>query len=96
MLQVLGFDPPKSRRISMSNWAAWTLSSQQIQYAALDALITGAAFRGLRLWHASPSSCTSCGHVLGAVRLLLEDQSVILPWCLLRCLLRCIVGGQAP
>ena len=52
----------------MSNWEAWNLSAPQIQYAALDAIITGHIFRGLRLWHASPSACTSCRRPLGAVR----------------------------
>lgn len=65
---MLGFDPPKSRRVSLSNWAAPRLSLAQLQYAALDALLTGAVFRGLRLWHASPCACTGCGHALGAVR----------------------------
>lgn len=32
----------------MSNWELPRLSLQQIQYAALDALLAGHAFRGLR------------------------------------------------
>jgi hypothetical protein len=51
----------------MSNWEARQLSARQVQYAALDAIITGHIFRGLRLWHASPSACTSCRQMLGAV-----------------------------
>jgi len=65
--QVLGFELPKSRKVTMSNWEAWALSPQQIQYAALDALTTGHVFRALRRWHASPSACTSCRQALGAV-----------------------------
>lgn len=122
--QVLGFEPPKNRKVTMSNWEARTLSAKQvcapqqpqlwdrwharlgdapwaaavcgsgpcwpslqgcrsiaagrplllpsplqIQYAALDALLTGHIFRGLRLWHASPSACTLCRQLLGAVSL---------------------------
>ncbi|GAB4819761.1 hypothetical protein N2152v2_006807 [Parachlorella kessleri] len=63
--QVLGFELPKSRKVTMSNWEAWALSPQQIQYAALDALTTGHVFRALRRWHASPSACTSCRQALG-------------------------------
>ena len=65
--QVLGFVPPKCRKVTMSNWEARQLSARQVQYAALDAVITGHIFRGLRLWHASPSACTSCRQMLGAV-----------------------------
>lgn len=65
--QVLGFQPPKCRKVTMSNWEARQLSAKQVQYAALDAVITGHIHRGLRLWHASPSACTSCRQMLGAV-----------------------------
>ena len=51
----------------MSNWEARQLSARQVQYAALDAVITGHLYRGLRLWHASPSACASCRQMLGAV-----------------------------
>lgn len=64
--QVLGFQPPKDRKVTMSNWEARQLSAKQMQYAALDAIITGHIYRGLRLWHASPSACTSCRQMLGA------------------------------
>lgn len=65
--QVLGFQPPKCRKITMSNWEARSLSAKQVQYAALDAIITGHIYRSLRLWHASPSACTACRQMLGAV-----------------------------
>ena len=65
--QVLGFVPPKCRKVTMSNWEARQLLARQVQYAALDAIITGHIYRGLRLWHASPSACTSCRQMLGAV-----------------------------
>lgn len=45
---VLGAVLPKPKAISMSNWEALQLSARQIQYAALDALLAGHAFRGLR------------------------------------------------
>lgn len=51
----------------MSNWEARQLSAKQMQYGALDAIITGHIYRGLRLWHASPSACTACRQMLGAV-----------------------------
>ncbi len=35
-------------QVSMSNWELPRLSLRQIQYAALDALLAGHAFRGLR------------------------------------------------
>ena len=54
-------------QVTMSNWEARQLSARQMQYAALDAIITGHVYRGLRLWHASPSACTSCRQLLGAV-----------------------------
>ncbi|KAL3147260.1 hypothetical protein ABBQ32_002751 [Trebouxia sp. C0010 RCD-2024] len=54
---VLGCPNHKSKKVSMSNWEARTLTSQQIKYAALDALLTGQVFRGLRLWHSAPSAC---------------------------------------
>jgi ribonuclease D len=40
----------------MSDWEQRALSRQQIVYAALDALVTGQLFRGLRLRHASPTA----------------------------------------
>ncbi|KAI3424211.1 hypothetical protein D9Q98_009567 [Chlorella vulgaris] len=35
---VLGLSLPKLKRVTLSNWEAWDLSLEQIQYAALDAL----------------------------------------------------------
>lgn len=58
---------PPPVQVTMSNWEARQLSARQMQYAALDAIITGHVYRGLRLWHASPSACTSCRQLLGAV-----------------------------
>ena len=55
-------------QVSMSNWEARTLSSSQIQYAALDALLTGQVFRGLRLWHSAPSVCATCHQTLGEMQ----------------------------
>ena len=52
-------------QISMSNWEARHLDSQQVHYAALDALVTGQVFRGLRLWHSAPSACATCHQTLG-------------------------------
>lgn len=66
--RVLGFALPKCRKVTMSNWEARQLSARQVQYGALDAVVTGHIFRGLRLWHASPSACTACRQMLGAVR----------------------------
>jgi hypothetical protein len=51
----------------MSNWEARSLSRGQVKYAALDVLVAGQVFRGLRLWHSSPSPCASCLLPLGAV-----------------------------
>lgn len=51
----------------MSNWEARKLNAAQIQYAALDALMTGQVFRGLRLWHSAPCACATCHHALGKV-----------------------------
>lgn len=65
--RVLGFALPKCRKVTMSNWEARQLSARQVQYGALDAVVTGHIFRGLRLWHASPSACTACRQMLGAV-----------------------------
>lgn len=62
---VLGVRMPKSRSVSRSDWQRSKLTPAQVQYAALDALITGHVFRGLRLWHASPSPCTACKALLG-------------------------------
>lgn len=64
-LLVLGVPLPKSRSVSRSDWQADKLSPSQIKYAAFDAFITAHVYRGLRLWHASPSSCTQCKHLLG-------------------------------
>ena len=52
----------------MSNWEARELSVRQVHYGALDALLCGHVFRGLRLWHASPSACPSCRKMLGLMR----------------------------
>lgn len=62
---VLGVRLQKARTISQSNWARQNLTPAQIQYAALDALLTGGVFRGLRLWHMAPSPCTKCRRLLG-------------------------------
>jgi hypothetical protein len=40
----------------------------QVKYAALDVLIAGQVFRGLRLWHRSPSPCATCFQPLGVVQ----------------------------
>jgi hypothetical protein len=40
----------------------------QVKYAALDVLVAGQVFRGLRLWHRSPSPCARCLQPLGAVQ----------------------------
>lgn len=45
-------------QMTMSNWEVGHLDRRQINYAALDALITGDLFRALRSQHAKPSSCT--------------------------------------
>lgn len=63
--RVLGVSMLKSRSVSQSNWACAQLSPAQVQYAALDALLTGGVFRGLRLWHAAPSPCAACKMPLG-------------------------------
>ena len=63
--RVLGVTLPKSKNIVRSNWDALELRQAQIRYAALDALVTGAVFRGLRLWHAHPSPCSLCKRPLG-------------------------------
>lgn len=65
---MLGLSLPKNKRVTMSNWAARRLSDAQVRYAALDALVTGHVYRGLRLWHASPSACSACHQMLGEVR----------------------------
>jgi hypothetical protein len=62
---VLGVRLQKARTVSQSNWARQYLTPAQIQYAALDALLTGGVFRGLRLWHMAPSPCTKCRRLLG-------------------------------
>ena len=81
--RVLGHCPPKSRRVTMSNWEArGALSAAQLQYAALDAVLTGHVYRSLRRWHASPSACTSCRQMLGAVRALLLLLPCRLPACI--------------
>lgn len=63
--RVLGVTLPKSRSVSRSDWQRAKLTPAQVQYAALDALVTGSVFRGLRLWHASPSPCTACRQPFG-------------------------------
>jgi len=42
-------------QVTMSDWEQRALSQQQIVYAALDALVTGQLFRGLRLLHSNSS-----------------------------------------
>lgn len=42
-------------QVTMSDWEHKALSQQQIVYAALDALVTGQLFRGLRLLHSNSS-----------------------------------------
>lgn len=63
---VLGHVLPKVKAISRSNWAARKLTMHQIKYAALDVFATGQVYRGLRLWHSSPSPCSSCLQPMGA------------------------------
>lgn len=62
---VLGTRLPKAKSISTGNWEARDLSRAQVRYAAMDALVAGQVFRGLRLWHSSPSPCASCLLPLG-------------------------------
>jgi len=64
---VLGLDFRKSRAVTMSNWENHALTITQLRYAALDVFIAGQCFRGLRLWHSSPSPCAACRHDLGCV-----------------------------
>ncbi|CAL5224331.1 g7002 [Coccomyxa viridis] len=52
---ILGLDLPKPKHVTMSDWEQKALSQQQIVYAALDALVTGQLFRGLRLLHSDSS-----------------------------------------
>ena len=54
-------------QVSMSNWEARNLDPGQLQYAALDVLLTGHVFRCLRLWHSAPSVCATCLQTLGEV-----------------------------
>ena len=54
---VLGAVLPKPKSVSMSNWQAPQLTARQIQYAALDALLAGHAFRGLRYGSADHPQC---------------------------------------
>eukprot|EP00199_Chlamydomonas_sp_CCMP681_P000664 CAMPEP_0119113830 /NCGR_PEP_ID=MMETSP1180-20130426/45317_1 /TAXON_ID=3052 ORGANISM="Chlamydomonas cf sp, Strain CCMP681" /NCGR_SAMPLE_ID=MMETSP1180 /ASSEMBLY_ACC=CAM_ASM_000741 /LENGTH=494 /DNA_ID=CAMNT_0007102085 /DNA_START=215 /DNA_END=1699 /DNA_ORIENTATION=- len=63
--RVLGLDMPKNKRVSRSNWAAFTLNMQQIKYAALDVLVAGQVYRGLRLWHSDPVPCPGCKQAVG-------------------------------
>lgn len=56
----------KSKAVSRSNWAAKRLTMHQIKYAALDVFTAGQVFRGLRLWHSSPSPCSDCKQDLGS------------------------------
>jgi hypothetical protein len=62
----MGLTLVKSKRVTCSNWAASHLSMQQVKYASLDAFVTGQVFRGLRLWHSSPSPCPGCLHPVGS------------------------------
>ena len=52
-------------QVSRSNWEATHLNTRQLRYAALDALITGDLFRGLRALHAAPKACPGCPLSLG-------------------------------
>ena len=52
-------------QVSLSDWEAPSLSSEQIKYAAMDAFITGHLMRCLGLWHSSPSPCPGCKSLLG-------------------------------
>lgn len=54
-------------QVTMSNWEASSLNPNQLVYAALDALVTGAVFRALRLWHSMPSDCSGCRVPLGVL-----------------------------
>ncbi len=54
---VLGAVLPKPKSVSMSNWQAPQLTARQIQYAALDALLAGHAFRGLRYGSPAHPQC---------------------------------------
>lgn len=47
-------------QVTMSNWEEYMLQEEQIRYAALDALIPGAVFRQLRIWHSSDMSSMPC------------------------------------
>lgn len=62
---VLGVALPKPKKVTMSDWSAPCLTIRQAHYAALDALLTGHIFRGLRLWHSIPSDCAGCKAPLG-------------------------------
>ena len=59
------YTAPAPPQVTMSNWEARALSLRQVQYGALDALLCGHVFRGLRLWHANPSACPACLVMLG-------------------------------
>lgn len=63
--RVLGFQLNKCKTVSRSNWQARVLTPRQLQYAALDSLVAGHLFRGVRLWHSSPSECAGCQQLLG-------------------------------
>ncbi len=65
---VLGTPLPKSKRVTMSNWENKVLTRPQVKYAALDVLIAGQVFRGLRLWHRAPTPCAGCLQLIGAVQ----------------------------
>lgn len=71
---VLGVSLPKVRAVTMSNWEARTLTRNQIKYAALDVLVAGQVYRGLRLWHSSPSPCEACRVPLGGVSAAVSAQ----------------------
>lgn len=76
--RVLGVEPPKSKSTSRSDWQRSVLTPSQVQYAALDALLTGHVFRSLRLWHSSPSPCVSCKQNFG-------DSISMVQWSLMIC-----------
>ena len=82
--RVIGVAMPKSRSVSCSNWQQPRLTPAQVQYAALDAFVTGSVFRGLRLWHASPSPCSGCKEAFG-VKVRCDKVKVILSFMVFYC-----------
>ncbi|MEW5307871.1 MAG: hypothetical protein WDW36_010243 [Sanguina aurantia] len=80
--QVMGQPFMKSKAVSRSNWAARKLTMHQVKYAALDVFTAGQVFRGLRLWHSSPSPCSDCRQDLGTF---LPFSSLACGSCSMRC-----------